>query len=198
MTVLNPRYCLFLAAVACITGCGKQERIEAVQFAKVLTEQKANFTSASTIEKEFVSNSRVWCADITANGAGRGATLDQNAAVAAELAKTAVAISSQLSQLRHAIDGQPLKEEYPRQVRDELTTQMTKRQRLLQDMRALLEQTAPQFLDYKHTKGYVGDTYPDGIDKLNALLGDYKPPDDALGAALAALQAKYHLSDSEL
>jgi len=198
MTVLNPRYCLFLAAIACITGCGKQERIEAVQFAKVLTEQKANFTSATTIEKEFVSNARVWCGDITANGAGRGATLDQNAAVAAELAKTAVAISAQLSQLRHAIDGQPLKEEYPRQVRDELTTQLTRRQRLLQDMRALLEPSATQFLDYKHSKGYVGDTYPDGIDKLNALLGAYKPPDDALGAALAALQAKYHLSDSEL
>ena len=198
MMVLNPRYCFFLAAVACTTGCGKQERIEAVQFAKVLTEQKANFTSASTIEKEFVSNARVWCGDITANGAGRGAALDQNAAVAAELAKSAVAISSQLSQLRHAIDGQPLNEEYPRQVRDELTTQLTKRQRLLQDMRALLEQSAPQFLEYKHMKTYGGDTYPDGMGRLDALLGAYKPPDNALGAALAALQAKYRLSDSEL
>ena len=198
MMVLNPRYCFFLAAVACTTGCGKQERIEAVQFAKVLTEQKANFTSANTVEKDLVSNARVWCGDITANGAGRGAVLDQNAAVAAELAKSAVAISSQLSQLRHAIDGQPLKEEYPRQVRDELTTQLTKRQRLLQDMRALLEPSALQFLEYKHSKGYVGDTYPDGVGKLDALLGAYKPPNDALGAALAALQAKYRLSDSEL
>jgi hypothetical protein len=189
---------LFLAAVACISGCGKQERIEAVQFARVLTQQKPNFTSAGTIERDLVSNARVWCGDITANGPGRGATLDQDAAVAAELAKSAVSISSQLSQLRHAIDGQPLKEEYPRQVRDELTTQLTRRQRLLQDVRALLEQSAPQFLDYKRMKSYVGDTYPDGIDKLNALLGAYRPPDDALGAALAALQAKYRLSDSEL
>jgi hypothetical protein len=198
MMLLNSRYCFLLAAVAGVTGCGKQERIEAVQFAKTLTEQKANFTSANTIEKELVSNARVWCGDIMANGAGRGAALDQNAAVAGELAKTAVAISSQLSQLRHAIDGQPLKEEYPRQVRDELTTQLTKRQRLLQDLRAWLEQSAPRFLEYKQVKTYVGDTYPDGIDKLNALLGAYKPPDDALGAALTALQSKYRLSDSEI
>src|ERR1035438_9789522 len=78
MMVLDSRYCLFLAAVACITGCGKQERIEAVQFAKALTEQKTNFTSANTIEKDLVSNARVWCGDVTANGAGRGAVLDQD------------------------------------------------------------------------------------------------------------------------
>jgi hypothetical protein len=189
---------LLLAAVASITGCGKQERIEAVQFAKTLTEEKASFASANRIEKDFVSNARAWCGGITANGAGRGVELDQNAVVAAELAKSAVKISSQLSQVRQAIDGQPLKEEYPRHIRNMLTTQLTKRQRLLQDMRALLEQSGPQFLEFKSRKAYVGDTYPDGIGKLNALLGAYEAPEDALGSALAALQGKYRLSDSEL
>jgi predicted 2-oxoglutarate/Fe(II)-dependent dioxygenase YbiX len=124
--------------------------------------------------------------------------LDQNAAVAAELAKSALEISSQLSQVRQAIDGQPLKEAYPRSVRNELTTQLTKRQRLLQDMRALLEQSAPQFQEYRQSKTYAGDTYPDGVGKLDALLRAYRAPEDALGVALAALQTKYGLNDSGL
>jgi len=189
---------LLLAVAASITGCGKQERIEAVQFAKLLTGKKANFASANTIEKDFVISARAWCGGITANGAGRGVELDQNAAVAAELAKSVVAVSSQLSQVRQAIDGQPLQEEYPQHVRDVLTTQLTKRQRQLQDMRALLEQSAPQFLEYRHSKAYVGDTYPDGVGKLDALVRAYQAPEDALGSALADLQAKYGLSGNEL
>src|SRR6266567_991156 len=198
MIILNSGHCLLLAAVAFIMGCGKQERTEAVQLAKVLAEKKVNFASANTIEKDFVSSARAWCGGITANGAGRGVELDQNATVAAELAKSAVAVSTQLSQVRQAVDGQPLKEEYPRNVRNVLITQLTKRQQLLQDMRALLEQSAPQFLEYRHSKAYVGDTYPDGIGKLDALLHTYKAPEDVVGTSLAALKAKYTLSDSEL
>lgn len=198
MTILNSRYCLLLAAVASITGCGKQERTEAIQFAKLLTQEKATFASANKAESELVSSARAWCGGITANGAGHGVELDQNATVAAELAKSAVAISSQLSQVRQAIDSQPLKEEYPVEVRDGLITQLTKRQRLLQNMRALSEQSAPQFLAFRHSKTYTGDTYPDQIGKLDALLRSYTAPEDALGTALAALQAKYSLSSSEL
>jgi hypothetical protein len=198
MIDLNSRHYWLLAAALCIAGCGKQEKTEAVQFAKALKEKRANYASANTIEKDFVSSARAWCGGITTNGAGRGVELNQNAAVAAELAKSAVAISAQLSQVREAIDAQPLKEEYPRTVRNELTNQLTKRQRMLQDMRALLEQASPQFLEYRQSKTYAGDTYPDGVGKLNALLGAYKPPEDAVGTALAALQAKYSLSDSEL
>ena len=198
MIILNSRYCLLLAGVAFIVGCGKPGRTEAVQLAKVLAEKKANFASANTIEKDVVSNARAWCGGITANGAGRGLELDQNATVAAELAKSAVAVSTQLSQVRQAVAGQPLKEEYPRDVRDALVTQLTKRQRLLQDIRALLEQSATQFLEYRHSKVYVGDTYPDGIVKLDALLQNYKVPEDAVGTALAALKEKYGLSDSEI
>jgi len=198
MIVLNSRCCLLLAAVVFIAGCGKQERMEAVQFAKALKATKADFASANTVEKDFVTSARAWCGGITANGAGRGAELDQNAAVAAELAKYTVTISSHLSQVRQAIDGQQLKEEYPRGVRDDLTTQLTKRQRSLQDLRAALEQSATQFLQFRHSPTYKGDTYPDGVGKLEALLHAYSAPEDVVGTALAALQEKYGLKDGEL
>ena len=198
MTILNTRLCLLVAAVAWLAGCGKQERIEAVQLAKALTAKKADYAGSNTIERDFVSSARAWCTGITTNGAGRGAELDQNSSVAAQIAKSAVAVSAQLGQVRTAVDDVPLKEEFTRDVRNNLVTQLTKRQRLLQDMRALLEQAAPQFLDYKKVKTYAGDTYPDGIGKLNTLLGAYKEPEDAIAAALAALKEKYGLSDSEL
>jgi hypothetical protein len=197
MIALTSRVCLLLAAVALISGCGKQERIEAVQLAKTLKEKKPNFDSANNLEKDLVSSARAWCGGIAANGAGRGAELDQNSSVAAQLAKSAVAASAQLSQVRLAIDGQSLNEEYPRNVRNELTTLLTKRQRQLQDMRAWLEQSAPQFLEYKQSKTYAGDTYPDGIGKLDAMLRGYKAPEDAIGPTLAALQTKYGLKDGE-
>ena len=109
-----------------------------------------------------MNSARAWCTGITTNGAGRGAELEQNAAVATEIAKSAVAVSAQLSQVRQ------------------------------------LEQSAPQFLEYQHSKTYAGDTYPDGISKLDVMLRAYKEPEDAIGTALAALKAKYGLSDSEL
>jgi len=191
-------FCLLMAAAACLAGCGKQERNEAVQLAKALTAKKADYASSNAIEKDFVSSARAWCAGITTNGAGRGAELDQNASVATQIAQSAVAVSAQLGQVRQAVDDQPLKAEYPRDVRNALITQLTQRQRLLQDMRALLEQAAPQFLEYKKVKTYAGDTYPDGIGKLNTMLGTYQEPEDAIATALGALKAKYGLSDSEL
>jgi chromosome segregation ATPase len=197
MMILNSRYCLLLAAVALISGCGKQERMEAVQFAKALKAAQADFSGAGKTEKDFVTNARAWSGSITANGAGRGAELDQNASVAAELAKYTVSASSQLSQVRHAIDAQQIKEEFTRGVRDDLTTQLTKRQRRLQDLRALLEQSAPQFLQYKTDKSYKGDSYPDAVAKLDKLLSNYTSPDDAVAAALASLKEKYSLADGE-
>jgi hypothetical protein len=198
MMILNLRYCGLVAALACLSGCGGQAHNEAVTFAKALTAKKANFTSAGALEKDFISRARAWCTGITANGAGRGVALDQNSAMAAELAKSAVAISAQLSQVRQAVDGPSLNEEFTQDVRNTLVTQLTKRQRQLQDMRALLEQSAPQFLEYKQSKAYVGDTYPDGIGKLDAMLHSYHAPEDALGTALGALQTKYNLTGAEL
>jgi hypothetical protein len=65
-------------------------------------------------------------------------------------------------------------------------------------MRALLEQSATQFLEFRQSKTYTGDTYPDGIGKLEALLHAYMSPDDAVATAIAALQEKYELKDSDL
>lgn len=196
MHLLKSRYCVLVAAIACLAGCGKQERMEAVQFSKALSDHQVNFSKANTIEKELVSNARAWCDGIAANGAGRGVELDQNAAVATELAKSAVAVSGQLSEVRMAIDAQTLSGEYPRHVRNVLTTQLTQRQRMLQDMRALLEQSAPQFLQFKNSKAYKGDSYPDGIGKLGALLRVYEAPADTVGGALTELQTRYGLSGS--
>ena len=198
MRISNSWFCVLIAAAVCLAGCGKQERNEAVQLAKALTAKKADYAKSFAIEKDFIASARAWCTGITTNGAGRGAELDQNATVATEIAKSAVAVSAQLSQVRQVLDDQPLKEEFPRDVRNTLITELTKRQRVLQDMRALLEEAAPQFLDYKKVKTYVGDTYPDGIAKLNVMLGNYKEPEDALATALGALKAKYSLNDSEM
>ncbi|HTX38512.1 MAG TPA: hypothetical protein VME43_25970 [Bryobacteraceae bacterium] len=198
MMIFKLRYWLLFAAIALISGCGKQERIEAIQLAKTLQTQQANFVHANAVEKDFTGSARAWCDGITANGAGRGAELDQNSSVAAQLAKSAVAVSSQLSQVRQAIDGLNLTEEFPQHVRDQLTTQLTQRQRGLQDMRALLEQSAPQFLEYKKIKTYAGDTYPDGIGKLAPLMRVYKPPEDVLGAAIASLQQQYGFKPGEI
>ena len=198
MRISTSGFCVLLAAVVCITGCGKQARTEAVQLAKALTAKKADYASSNTTERDFVSSARAWCAGITTNGAGRGAELDQNAAVATQIAQSAVGVSAQLSQVRQVVDDVPLTEEYPRGVRNTLITQLTQRQRLLQDMRALLEQAAPQFLEYKKDKTYKGDSYPDGIGKLNTMLGTYQEPEDVIATALGALEAKYGLSDSEI
>jgi len=197
MRIRNWRVYLLLAALASLAACGKQERLEAVGFAKVLAAKQANFTSAGVIEKEFVDNARAWCGGITGSGSGHGPELDQNAVVASELAKSAMAASAQLSEIRQAIDAYTLQQEYPRSVRNALTTQLTRRQRMLQDVRAMLDDSAAQFRQYRATKS-AGDTYPDGISKLVALLASYKPPEDALASALSALKSKYNLADGEI
>jgi hypothetical protein len=198
MQILNVRICLVLAGGVVLAACGKQERIEAVQFAKVLAAKQANLNAADAIESEFVTNARAWCTGIAGSGSGRGEALDQNATVAAELAKSAVAVSTQLSEIRQAIDTQSLKEEYPRTVRNALMTQLTHRQRTLQDVRTLLESSAAQFRDYRQSRSFKGDTYPDAIAKLDALLSSYKPPEAVVATALSSLKTKYDLRDNEI
>jgi hypothetical protein len=187
-----------LLTVAFLAGCGKEERTEAIRLTRVLTEKQPDFERANTLEKELVSSARPWCESITANGAGRGVELDRNARVATDLAKSAVAISAELSGVRQAVDGQSFKEDYPQSVRNDLITQVTKRQRLLQEVRAFLEQSAPQFLDYRQSRSYGGDTYPDGIGKLDALLKAYKAPENIVETALVGLKAKYKITPQDL
>lgn len=187
-----------MAVAACFMGCGKEERTEAVRLAKTLTEKQADFARANKIENDFLANARAWCGGITAGGAGRGVELEQNAVVAAELAKSAVAASAELDHIRQAVSAQSLTKDNLQDVRGTLITQLTKRQRMLQELRVLLEQSAPQFLEYRKDKKYAGDAYPGEIARLAAFLVAYKGPEDAVGAALTDLKTKYHLTGSDL
>lgn len=189
---------ILLIAVALISGCGKKERAEGLQLAKSLKEKQSDFLSANKTEADLVGQARVWCASIVASGAGRAEQLDQNAAVAAELAKSVAAISAQLSGVRAAVSDQPIEGEFPMAVRGTLITKLTKRQRSLEDLRSLLQQIAPQFLEYKSRKNFAGDSYPGEIEKLDALLKAYGPPDDAVGEALKALTEKYGFAGGEI
>jgi hypothetical protein len=191
-------HCCLVAAAVLLVGCGKEEHNEAVRLSKALTAKQANFVNASTLEKSFVASARDWAGGIAANGSGKGAALDQNAAVAAELAKNAVAIGAELSEVRQALDDQTLQSDFTKNVRSTLVTQLTKRQRYLQDMRSLLEQAGPEFLTYKANKNYAGDLCPGGIGKLDAMLSSYAIPNDDLGAALAALKEQYKFASGEI
>jgi hypothetical protein len=187
-----------LAASVLLAGCGKEEHNEAARLTKALKEKQASFANANALEKSFVKSARDWAGGITANGSGKGEALDQNAAVAAELAKNAVAIGAELSQVRQAVDDQMLHAEFTKGVRATLVTQLTKRQRYLQDMRALLEQAGPEFLTYKANKNYAGDLCPAGIGKLDGMLSSYAIPNDDLGKALTALQTQYKFGEGEI
>lgn len=195
---MKSQYWLLLAAVAFASGCGRQERIESVQLSQILKKNLANFDAVNAVENDFIRDARSWSAYIVANGAGKGEQLDQNAAVAAQLAKSAVAISLQLGQVRQAVYDLSLKQEYPQSVRDALISDVANRQRFLQDLRTLLEQSAPQFTEFRHSKTYAGDAYPGPMGQLNALLETYKAPANAVGSALADLKTKYKLRDNEL
>ena len=198
MHILHSRVAIFAIAAIALAGCVKQERREAAAFAKALSGAKGSIAAADSIEKELVENAKGWCAAIAAHGSGRGVELDQNARVAGTLAQSAVSVSAKISEVRQAVDGATISDEYPRSVRSTLVNQLTRRQRLLQDIRGLLEDAATQFKQYGQSRSYAGDTYPDAIAKLDSLLGSYKPPEDAVGAALAALQSKYNFASNEI
>jgi aspartate ammonia-lyase len=189
---------LVLAAAAFLTACGKEERLEAVRLATALEQKHASLTTANEIEKEFVANAQAWCDGLMTNGAGRGVELDQNAVVSSALAKTAVEVSGHLSQVRQAVYDQSLDSEYPQSIRVGLITQLTSRQRFLQDLRVLLERASPEFTAFKSSNTYKGDSYPLAIGELQALLQSYRPPDDAVATAVTALKTKYKLTENEI
>lgn len=184
---------MIAAAVILLTGCGKQEKTEGTSLANALAAKQANAAEADRIEAEIVSNARAWCAAIVAGGSGRGVEVEQNASIASALSKSAVAASAELSAIRQAAEAETLQAEFPRKVRSNLVTALQKRQRLLQDIRAMLDDAATQFRGYGQSRAYTGDTYPEGIAKLGAMLEAYKPPENAVGTALGALSEKYNL-----
>ncbi len=189
---------LLLPAICFVSACGREERAEAVRFSKILEQKKSDFGGANAQEQEFVDGVKSWCGSIMANGAGRGEQLDQNAAVANDLAKSAATISAQVGQVRQAVTDEALKKEYVREVRSNMLDQLSKRQRFLQDVRALLLESAPVFVEFRKNKDYKGDSYPAGIGKLNDALQSYKGPNDAVGKAMTDLKAKYDISEADL
>jgi len=99
------------------------------------------------MEKDFLASARSWCDSIMADGAGRGDQLNQNAAVAKDLAKSAAFISTQVGLVRQAVYDEPIKQEYAQGIRLNLITQLTKRQRSLQEARALLDDSEIDAVD---------------------------------------------------
>jgi len=192
------RYCWLLVAVALFSGCGREERAEAVRFSKALQQKSADFANANAMEKDFLASARSWCGGIMANGAGRADQLDQNAAVAKDLAKSAAFISTQVGLVRQVVYDESLKAEYPQSIRVNLITQLVKRQRFLQEARALLDESAPAFMELKLSRDYKGDAYPGQIPKLNVMLEGYKAPADIVGEAIQSLKTKYNLRDADL
>lgn len=186
---------MVMAALMLLVGCGREERAEAVRLSQVLAGQEAVYEKAHSMERELVDNARAWCALIAANGAGKGDELDRNAAVADALAKAAAEASAQLGVIRQAVGDERLTKEYLQGVRSELITQLTSRQRALQELRALLDEAAPQFRQYRTSKTYAGDSYPGEIAKLDSLLSSYRVPVNALEAAREALRTNYDLTE---
>ena len=192
------RYCWLLAAVALFSGCGKEERMEAVRFSKTLQQKSADFAGANAMEKDFVASGRSWCGSVIENGSGRGDQLKQNMAVAKDLIKSAQFISTQVGAVRQAVYDMPIKQEYAQSVRVNLITQLTKRQRFLQEARALLDEAGPGFVELGLGPNYKGDSYPDSIPKLNVLLEGATSPKDVVGEALQSLKTKYDITDADL
>ncbi len=182
----------------CLTGCGGKDRTEALVLAKVLKQQQAAYAKADAVEKDSVASATAWCGGITSSGAGKRGELDQNATVATAIANSFSEVSTSLSEVRQAVAGQSLKSEFNQTVRTDLMSRLSQRQRSLQEMRSLLQQSAQQFLDYRTSKTYAGDSFPGEIQKLDGMLKAYKAPDDAVAAALNALKTKYDLKDNEI
>jgi hypothetical protein len=180
---------LFVVA-ALLAGCGGG-KTEAVALVKTLTDHQSEFAKADAIEKDALNSAKAWSGGIVANGAGKGAELDQNATVARELANSISEASNQLGQVRQAITDQRLTQDFNQTVRNDLLNSLMQRQRKLQEMRTLLQKAVPQFADYKTNRSYAGDTYPGEIGQLDTMLQSYKTPEDSVGTAVKALKEEY-------
>jgi len=190
---MRPAYSWLLAAAALLCGCGGAAKREATELSRILAHDQPGFAALNSQEKDLVTASQAWTEAVATGGAGQGEQLERNAAAADDLAKSADSISRELGKMRQEIYEQTLREEFPQGVRANLITQITKRQRLLQEIRSDLTEAATQFRALGQMRGYKGNSYPGSIDKLAQLLQVYKPPANVIGEALGALKDKYGL-----
>lgn len=194
---MKPAYGWLALALVVLYGCGGAAHEEALGFCKILANGQAGFAEANATEKDLGVAASAWADGIIKGGAGSGDQLLQNAKVAGDMANSAGQVSTQIGQLRKAVYDQPLKEEFVQGVRSTLITQLTSRQRTLQELRTTLTESAAQFRELSQTRAYKGDSYPTAIDKLNQMLQGRKAPEDALGHALSALKEQYGIKDAE-
>jgi len=195
---MTPGHCWLALGALVLGGCGGAAHREAVGLSKVLLEGRQEYTAANATEKDLVTATGNWAGRIIANGAGRGAQLEQNAAMADDLAKSAEAVSTQLGQLRKSVYDLALQQEFVQGVRSSLITQITKRQRTLQDLRTSLTEGAAAFRELSQTRAYKGDSYPQAVDKLNQMAQNYSASPDFLAEALNSLKTEYGIKDLEL
>jgi len=191
-------YFLLLTATLSICGCGRQERVEAVNFAKLLSQKQADFNRANAVEKEFLAGTRGWCDNLTSSGAGRSGELAGHSATAAELAKSANSLSAQIGPLRQSVADVRLQIEELQKIRSAMMEKLQKRQRFLQEVRAALDESAAGFKALQQDRKYDGSSYPGGIGKLSQILQSYRGPDDVLAEAITAIRTKYDIKDAEL
>lgn len=188
------RYALLICLLACttlFTGCGRETHREAVALCQVLERGRLDYTTANGMERDLVVSTRSWTDTIVTSGAGHGAEVMQNAGVAKELARSADLISTQLGGLRKAMNDQPLQKEELQAIRATINAQISRRQRFLQEIRAILQDIGAQFETLSQSQAYKGDTYPPGIDRLSQLLQGYHSPEDAVRLAVESLKADY-------
>lgn len=190
-------YCWLAIAAGLMCGCGAG-RQEAVGFGRILQAGKGDFTAANTTEKELVAATRGWVDSVTTQGSGRGEQLTQNAKIAGDLAKSADNVSTQLGQLRKAVYDQQLQKEFLQGIRSTLITQITQRQRALQELRATLHDCEAELTQLSQTRNYRGDSYPQSVAKLSQVLGSFATPADLVGDALKSLKDEYGLKDADL
>ncbi|HWQ55552.1 MAG TPA: hypothetical protein VN442_17830 [Bryobacteraceae bacterium] len=188
----------FVVGALMLCGCGRQERTEAVRFWKVLENQRADFTAFTEQETRFLDGAQSWCAGVMANGAGRGDQLDRNAETAGQLAKSADVLSGRLGRIRQAVYNEKLESDGTRSIRSTLIDQFAQRQRYLQEVRTMLQETAPAFLQFRNDRTYTADTYPGGLAKLNDRLSGPRGQRDVLEPAITALKEKYQLTAADL
>jgi ABC-type transporter Mla subunit MlaD len=182
------------ACAAMFIGCGRQAHREAEALCQALERNQPGYGTANSMERDLVTSTRQWTETIMSSGAGHGPELAQNAAVSRELAHSADVISTELGELRKTLYDQGMKTEALQGIRTTINAQISKRQKFLQEIRGVLQDTAAQFEALGQSRQYKGDSYPAGIDRLSALLQSYHSPEDALRQAVDSLKADYGIS----
>jgi len=190
------RLLIVLSAAAFLASCGRETHREAVVLSQTIEHTQPAYRSAGGMERDLISSTRGWVETIQGNGAGHGAEIAQNAAVAGELAHSADVISTQLGEIRKSLYDQTLQKDDLQAIRTTINAQITQRQKLLQQLRLVLTDTAAQFRALAESRTYKGDSYPAGIDRLGQILQAYHSPEDALRQALGRLKEDFGITSS--